>query len=197
MMPDYTYIFESFCKGRLSPFYNELYPALLRYAVKISGENLSYLAEDCVQSAILETYLHRESFESTLHWRNCLLRNIRNRVIDLIRKADCNKAYINNLLLSDQVEDDISLAIIYQDALDVIYAAVESLPEEYRKTFELSFIQGLKNAEIANLLCVAEITIKKRKARLLDKIRTMLGSDIDEHTLLIIIASDISRHAVG
>ena len=36
-------------------------------------------------------------------------------------------------------------------------------------------------------MCLAEITVKKRKARLLEKIRQMLGRDIDRDTLLVIL----------
>lgn len=188
MTPDLDLIYQAFKRGDLHPFYVGLYPALIRYAVKLTGESLAYLSEDCVQDAILDTYFHRESLETVAHWRNCLFFNIRNRAIDLIRRADCNQAFVNNALLSDDEADDISLAIIYQDALDVIYAAVDSLPEEYRGLFELSFREGLKNAEIADRMCVAEITIKKRKARMLERIRVMLGSDIDEKTIILILS---------
>lgn len=197
MTPDYTYIFEAFRRGRLHPFYSELYPALLRYTVKIAGEQLAYLAEDCVQSAVLETYLHRSSLESVTHWRNCIFMNIRNRVIDYMRKADYDKAYIDHSLISDDFEEDMLNAIVYQDALDAIYAAVDSLPEDYRRLFELSFRQGLKNAEVANLLCMAEITVKKHKARLLDRIRRILGSDINEPTLILILSSGVSDIVAG
>ena len=44
----------------------------------------------------------------------------------------------------------------------------------------------MKNAEVAKLLQVAEITVKKRKAKLIDIIRERLGRDIDENTLMII-----------
>ena len=188
MIPNLDSIYKSFKRGDIHPLYAELYPSLIRYAVKLTGESLAYLSEDCVQNAILETYIHRKNLASTAHWRNCLYRNIRNRAIDLIRRAGYNQEFLDNALLSDNEVDDISLAIIYQDALDVIYAAVDSLPEEYRKLFELSFREGLKNAEIADRMCVAEITIKKRKARLLERIRKVLGNDIDEKTVILILS---------
>ncbi|MDE6073099.1 MAG: sigma-70 family RNA polymerase sigma factor, partial [Muribaculaceae bacterium] len=187
MIPDLDYIYQTFMRGDLHPLYVDLYPALLRYAVKLTGESLAHMSEDCVQDAILHTYFHREKLESMAHWRNCLFLNIRNRAIDLIRRADCNQAFVDNALLSDDAVEDVSLAIIYQDALDVIYAAVDSLPEEQRRLFDLSFREGLKNAEIADKMCLAEITVKKRKARLLEKIRQMLGRDIDRDTLLVIL----------
>ncbi len=39
----------------------------------------------------------------------------------------------------------------------------------------MSFEQGMRNGEIARLLDVAEITVKKRKERLLSMLRARLG----------------------
>ncbi len=189
-MPDYDYIFEEFVQGNLKPFYTFVFPSLLRYARKVAGEELSYLAKDCVQDAIFQCYLHRSDYKSITHWRNALFMSIRNRVIDLIRRADCDHDYIfHHTLISDDVEEDISLAIIYQDALDVIYRAVDALPEIYREIFRLSFEAGLKNAEIAEMLHVSEIAVKKRKARMIDKIRRILGHDIENYLILFILAA--------
>ncbi len=188
MIPNLDSIFQSFKNGDIHPLYDEIYPSLIRYTVKLTGESLAYLSEDCVQDAILETYFHRKNLLSTAHWRNCLFLNIRNRAIDLIRKAGCNQVFINNTLLSDNEVDDISLAIIYQDTLDVIYTAVDSLPEDDRRLFELSFREGLRNVDIADRMCLAEITVKKRKARMLEKIRNILGKDIDEKTIILILS---------
>ena len=66
---------------------------------------------------------------------------------------------------------------------------MDALPEMYRELFRLSFEQGLKNAEIAELLCVSEITVKKRKARMLEKIRRLLGRDIDNYMMLLLLVA--------
>jgi len=188
-MPDYDYIYESFMRGELQPLYSHVFPALLRYARKLTGDQLSYLAKDCVQDAIFHCYMRRDSLRGIEHWRNTLFISIRNRVIDLFRKADYDRVYLDSLLMSDNVEDDVSLAVIYQDALDVIYGAVDALPEKYRELFKLSFEQGLKNTEIAQMLSVSEITVKKRKARLLEKIRHILGRDIDSYLIFFLLAA--------
>ena len=60
-MPDYNYIYESFMRGNLRPLYDYVFPSLLRYAKKLTGEQLSYLAKDCVQDAIFQCYMRRDS----------------------------------------------------------------------------------------------------------------------------------------
>ena len=97
--------------------------------------------------------------------------------------------YMENVMLGDSEEEDVSLAIIYQDALDVIYGAVDRLPQEYRELFRMSFEQGLKNTEIARLLSVSEVTVIKRKARLIERLRRMLGKDIDCYLIFFLLAA--------
>lgn len=76
----------------------------------------------------------------------------------------------------------------------MLYAAIEELPEEYRQIFDLSFEQGLRNPEVAKLLDVAEITVKKRKARMIDLLRKRLGKSSDE-IIALLIAADIAMRA--
>ena len=104
----------------------------------------------------------------------------------VMRKDELSQRYAEHGMLSNDVEEDLLLAIIEQETYSALFSIIDSLPEKYRELFELSFEQGLKNAEVAKLLQVAEITVKKRKAKLIDIIRERLGRDIDENTLMII-----------
>ena len=52
----------------------------------------------------------------------------------------------------------------------------------------MSFEQGLRNAEIAHLLDIAEITVKKRKERLISLLRAKLG-DISTAELIAMLSS--------
>lgn len=55
--------FNGFPDGRLELWYQQLYPALLSYAVKYIGEEMEFLAEDCVQNAIFNAWKRREHFD--------------------------------------------------------------------------------------------------------------------------------------
>lgn len=46
-------VLQAFKKGQLELFYRRIYPGLLLYAVKNAGDRHDFLAEDCVQNAIL------------------------------------------------------------------------------------------------------------------------------------------------
>ena len=88
------------------------------------------------------------------------------------------------------MEGDASRAMIEHEMLDALYAAIEDLPAEYRTLLRMSFEEGLKNAEIAQRLGVAEITVKKRKAKMLEMLRDKLGGNVDM-VMLTFVLSDM------
>lgn len=66
-------------------------------------------------------------------------------------------------LAFDDLSVDLSDSIIEQETLDLLYDAIEHLPDELRTVFSLSFEQGLKNEEIAIQLQCSVGTVKNRK----------------------------------
>lgn len=189
-MIDYDVIFEEFKDGKVFTLYRRLYPGLLIFASDLLGPELAYMAEDCIQDAILDSYINRHTFKSATKWRNYLLTVIRNRTVDARRKLNSQLNFIKNDT-DDQIDDDISVAIISQETFDLLYAAINNLPHRYREIFTLSFEKGLKTAEIASLIGLSEIGVKKRKARMLDILRTRLGFKTNDDILFLIAASQL------
>ena len=81
---------------------------------------------------------------------------------------------------------------LIQEALDTLYEIIDSLPEEYRKIFELSYVKGLKNEEIARELNLSLSGTKKRKARFLELLREKLSKHTGD-TLLWMLAFQICQ----
>lgn len=190
LMLDYTGIFRSFVKGDVHPLYAQMYPGLIRYASGILDTRLQFLAEDTVQQALMKAYESRRDFKDSFRWRTWLYVVIRNNALEYMRRAGYCDSYLESRSSDDFTEADVSVAMIEQETLDAIFAAIDSLPEAYRQIFQLSFREGLKNQEIAELLNVAEITIKKRKARLIALLREKLGDDAP--LLLILLSASLS-----
>lgn len=189
-MIDYDAIYEDFKHGNVFPLYSRLYSGLLIFASDLLGPELAYMAEDCVQDAILDSYVNRHTFESSTKWRNYLLTVIRNRTVDARRKLNSHLNFIKNDT-ADRHDDDISVAMISQETFDMLYSAIDALPDRYREIFTLSFEKGLKTAEIASLIGLSEVGVKKRKARMLDMLRVRLGLKSRDDVLFIITASQI------
>lgn len=173
-MPDYKRIFTLFVAGKVDEFYHELYPGLIAYACRELGDNLAYLAEDCVQDAVLQSYSKRKDFSTSMAWYAYILKCISHGAVHHHRKIDSHTTYLDSLS-RERPEKAIEADALEQETLDRLYAAVESLPEEYRQILRMSFREGLKNAEIAARLGVAEITVKKKKAKILALLSERMG----------------------
>lgn len=196
-MIDYESLYNSFKSGRMIPFYKAMYPGLLTFASRMLGPSLAFMSEDCVQDAVLSTYEHRDEIVDAVHWRWYLMQCVRRRVSNLLRHkgvADNYASAVNDSCGDgDVVEPDHSYSLMRQEALDTLFEAIGRLPEQYREIFRLNFEEGLKNQEIARLLDVAEITVKKRKARMLELLRAYLGSDADALIVLFLLMKATER----
>lgn len=184
-MIDYTPIFNAFLKRKMHGLYDVVYPGLLRNAAGVLGDELSYLAEDCVQDAIMATYANRSRLEDVAHWRSYLILSVRNRALKVLRHQDVKSSYEADAGDAEYVKD-VSNELIWQETLDTLYATIDSLPGIYRDVFDLSFEQGLKTAEIADMLDIAEITVKKRKQKMISILREKLGNITTDELILIL-----------
>lgn len=192
-MIDFAYIHQCFLKGDIRPFYSDMYADVILYAIRILGEEYSFMAEDCVQDAVLTTYSRRREFSTSGAWKAFLMACVRYNAIAILRKSSRHKQFLENMD-ADATQKDSSYALIEHEIHLMLYSVIDSLPAKYREIFDLSFEQGLKNAEIANLLKIAEITVKKRKATLIGMIRSRLGRHFDEHLIMMFLCSETVFH---
>lgn len=160
-------VLQAFKKGQLELFYRRIYPGLLLYAVKNAGDRHDFLAEDCVQNAIFNAWKRRDSFDSIYTLKSFLYTSVKNEIISLYRKGKAQERY------SSQLENEAFFAntVIDQETQLLLFNAIHSLPDRERQIFELSFIEGLKNIEIAEQLGVSDSTVKKAKAKALEILR--------------------------
>ena len=180
-------IFRMFVAGKMSPFYDRYFPGMVRYASRLLGDELDWMADDFVQDAVLDAFQKRDTFNTEGQWRAHILTCIRNKAISAQRRLSAMRHYTDSPQLSTH-EADATLAMIELETLDTLYAAIRKLPEEYKELLRMSFEEGMKNAEIAQALGIAEITVKKRKVRLLEMLRRNMGS-ADLITIAMMLSS--------
>lgn len=189
IMADFQSIYHHFKNGRMRPFYTAMYPRLLLYASRILGQRLAYMAEDCVQTAVINTYIRREEITDENKWRAWLLTAVRNNALMQLRRDEYRRQFETSSILSENEAEDVSLALIEQEVYSRLFSAVDSLPEKYRQIFRMSFEEGMKISQIAEELNVAEITVKKRKARMIELLRERLGNYIDEAYIIMLLST--------
>lgn len=186
--------FSDFKCGNPRLLYKFLYRDLLLYASSLLPGNLSLLAEDCVQDSIEKAFCQREMFSSYAHLKSFLYKCVHNKAVSILRTGEALHNYSVSSQGSGSVEEDMLVGYIRSETLSRLYNAIDGLPDDLRKLLELSFEQGLKNKEIANLLGVAEITVKKKKARMLELLKQKLGPSDCYLLMLLLIGENLNQY---
>jgi len=175
-------LYNDFMSGSMEVVYDSVYPALMSYAIRLLGYDYSFLAEDCVQDSIYKTYLNRKQIATSSQLKSYLYTSCKNKVISILRKASSKKNFLKAVEIS---EHDSLTFLIEQETLRRLFSAIDNLPESYREIVEMSFEEGLKNTEIAQRLGISESAVKKRKAKMIEKLRAFMH---DRHRYEMVIA---------
>lgn len=174
-------VYNDFKQGEINSLYAEMYVSMKAFAARYLTDAYALMAEDCVQDAIVNTYNTRDTFTSPFQFKAYLYTCIRNNCITLLRKAN---SYQNWLDQHENLEEELTAIIIEQETLDLLHKAIDELPEKYRQIFDLSYEQGLKNSEVAQMLGITVEAIDKRKAKMLAILRKKFRHN---PTMLILI----------
>lgn len=175
-------VLSDFRRGDLRSFYAELYPSLLRYAERALGNGHAHEAADCVQEVVYRVYQSRREFRDGQHMRTFLFACIHNEIVSLHRKTQTRHRFLAGE--HEDTEDRLFDDLVMQETLDRLYQAIEQLPQHLREIFDLSFREGLQNAEVAARLRVSVEAVKKRKARLVSLLRERFRGDASMTFLL-------------
>lgn len=176
-----TKILTDFKEGRIQGFYNDVYPSLLTYAARCLGSDYGFMAEDCVQESVYKAFCKSADFGTPFQLKSYLYVCVHNYAMSILRKHNSRARYLSE---RNDTIDDISGSIIYQETLDLLYSALKSLPADLYKVFEMSYEQGMKNAEVAERMGLSESSIKKKKMQLIRLLREQFAKD--ERMLLLL-----------
>lgn len=183
-MSVYAEIFKDFQEGSLTSFYRKMYAELVVYASRLLGAEFAFLAEDCVQNAVYNTFRKRDTFSSSSQWKNHIYNCVHNEVMNVFRKVKAKSNYLTTL---EEEKEDFLTGIIEQETITMLYDAISRLPEKYQEVFNMSFVEGMKNAEAAKALGIAVVSYKKRKARMLQLLRHNLKGENGEKLMMLLL----------
>ena len=168
-------IYAGFLSGQMDNFYAHVYPSLLMFAARNLGDNYAFLAEDCVQDAVYQAYERRGSFRTPNYLKSFLYQCIHNSAVSILRKHGSQQRYSRQQAAPH--EPDPTTAIIEQETLDLLFTAIDQLPDDLRQVFELSFEEQLTNQEAGRRMGISESGYKKKKAKLIAMLRQRFSDD--------------------
>ena len=154
-------------------------PPIKRLCTRMTGD--PHRGEDLAQETFSRLFSRRKDYEpsgrfSTFLWRMALnlcydeLRRIKRRAESALEEREDEA--LQPLYATDDPGPDAALAD--QERVDAVRRALLALSEPYRVVVVLRHYEGLKFREIAELLDIAEGTVKSRMAEALTQLNRLL-----------------------
>lgn len=161
-------------EGAYDAIFRSWYPALVRVAAALLREPDA--AEEVAQDVLLELWRRRHLIDASVSLRGYLLRSVRNRSLNYLRHLKVRRdtepdveALYDAPLRADQPIDARELHA-------AVTIAVRELPPRCREVFELSRVDGLKYAEIAEALGISQKTVEAQMGKALRILRQRLAA---------------------
>lgn len=171
-------IVTEFNKGNQKSFssiFNTYYPSLCFFAERMIVDKQE--AEDIVEESFVKLWRLHANFETMRNIKAFLYITTKNACLNFIKQTErTNKQQSELLYMLAQKEDHVLSTITKAEVMREVHAAIESLPPQCRKIVRLSFLEGLKNQEIAERLNLSINTVKNQKMRAISLLKIKLLS---------------------
>ncbi|GGC22491.1 DNA-directed RNA polymerase sigma-70 factor [Parapedobacter defluvii] len=130
------------------------------------------LAEEIVQDVFLKIWLDRERLNTVDHFPAYLNRIVRNHCFNVLRKlASETKHMAEHLVGFEEADHSTVENLDYKDVKRILDEAVESLPAQQKRVYQLCHQEGLKYEEAAERLNLSPQTVHAYMKEALRKIR--------------------------
>jgi RNA polymerase sigma-70 factor (ECF subfamily) len=147
------------------------YPGLRSFASHLLGD--APAAEDVVADVFIVLWKKQKDFSTLQQVKAFLYISTRNACINHVKKAQRDVAMkegFSNYLSADYEEFALN-EMIRMEVLQQIREAIEHLPAQCRKVFKMCYVEGLSNAEVAELCQISVNTVKNHKVKALSLLR--------------------------
>ena len=166
-----------------STLYQMYYPKMKGICINILREDMA-VVDDLVQDAFILAFVSLKDLKNTHRFSQWLTSITTNLVL---RYQEKGKRY-DFISLSD-IEDEFS-SVLEDDNIpkqsisyEEIMSAIDSLPEGYKKIFNMSVLDGLSHQEISELLDIASHSSSSQ----LSRAKAMLRNILSPRAMLIIV----------
>jgi RNA polymerase sigma-70 factor (ECF subfamily) len=151
--------------------------AAFSLAYRMSGDRLA--AEDIAQEAFLSIWRSRLRYQPERgSVRTWVLGIVHNRAIDSLRRSlvhERRRSVVEGIEEREQAPELTEVEAVRREEARQVRSALESLPDEQRRTIELAYFGGFSQSEIAEMLEMPIGTVKGRMRLGLEKMRRELA----------------------
>ena len=169
--------------------YTTCFPLLYNYAFTILKDRVE--AEDAVGDVFLKLWEERRFLLIETSVKSYLFKSVYNQCINILERKKVHEKYENyvkHLQYVNENDSDYPLSSLMESELtETIQKAIEKLPPQCRKIFEMSRKEQLSHEEIAIKLGVSINTVHMQIKRALGKLRIELKDFLPFFLPLVII----------
>ena len=133
------------------------------------------LAEEVVQEVLLNLWRARDTLRIEDSLRAYLYRGARNRALNHLRHERVERRAEPRVVGESSLAPAGDAQLVEEEIDVAVREAVAALPERCREVFELSRVQGLRYAEIAQVLGISVKTVDTQMGRALRALRQKLA----------------------
>lgn len=169
-------------RRQMTDIYNEYKYILLRYALKITGNQ--DMAEDAVHNTFMAVINHKEKYLALpcRDFRRVAVVIVRNKCIDLLRAegkyTDLPYEDLENMV--EPTETSVEETVIVNDYYAGIRKHLDSLDLMSRQILDMKYVLGMSYKEIGEELGITAKHVDTRIMRAKAKVRKSLQSDLNE-----------------
>ncbi len=152
-------------------------------------------AEDIVADVFGKLWSGRQQMASLGHIKNFLFLTVRRQAINHLQKISRREALLQSFEPPEADDSNLQdILRVEEEMMHLLNRAVEKLPGECRKIFELSWQQELAPAEIALLLNMNAATVRSQKRRAIQLIQNWIQENAPDALPLIMLLITIQPH---
>jgi RNA polymerase sigma-70 factor (ECF subfamily) len=161
-------------EGAFDAVFREWYPVLVRVAGAILHDTDA--AEEVAQEVMHELWRRAHVMDASVTLSAYLLRAVRNRALNHVRHQRVRRETQGDVesLYREPVRAD--QPVVATELAEAIQRAIAELPPRCREVFELSRVDGLRYAEIAESLGISEKTVEAQMGKALRVLRERLAA---------------------
>ncbi len=144
-------------------------------AWKITG--VKSAAEDVVQEVFIKLWMNKEKLAEVENLNAYVNTITRNHILNNLRKIAYEQTFLEDLIRQQSVNTkNVSDPVLYNELQNLVHRAIQQLPPQQKKVFQLSRENGLKHAEIAAKLNISRSTVKGHMVEALRSINVFLNA---------------------
>lgn len=156
--------------------YRDYYAALCYFSLRIIGDTNS--AEDIVEDVFANLLNSKREFTATDNLKAWLYTSTKNSSLNYLKQQKHKQERQFEFVLNLETEEPAHVyEMIKVEVLRGILLEIKKLPGHSGRIIELSYLEGMKNEKIAELLGISEKTVKNLKSAGLATLRSKISPE--------------------